>query len=83
MFGCSCNFSGLMRAIGRLIRARQEERIIQSSVQELKFNILSDVRYEVVRIATDLACQRPASVGKSSLTFECFFFFIVVSFYAS
>jgi hypothetical protein len=40
------------------------KRIIESSVQELKFNILQDVRYEAVRVAADLACQRSAVFGK-------------------
>jgi hypothetical protein len=53
-----------MRVVGRLIRVRQEERIIESSVQELKFNLLQDVRYEAVRVAADLACQRSAVFGK-------------------
>jgi hypothetical protein len=54
----------MMRALGRLIRARQEERIINTSIQEVKFNILQDVRYTSVRVATFQACQRSAAAGK-------------------
>jgi hypothetical protein len=53
-----------MRVVRRLIRARQKERIIESSIQELKFNILQNVRYEAVRVAADLACERSATLGK-------------------
>jgi hypothetical protein len=59
-----CSITGMMRALGRVIRARQEERIIRTSVQEIKFNILHDVRYAAVRVATDQACQRSAIAGK-------------------
>jgi hypothetical protein len=52
-----------MRVVGRLIRVRQEERIIESSVQELKFNLLQDVRYEAVRVAADLVGQRSVALG--------------------
>jgi hypothetical protein len=55
----------MMKAIGRLIRARQEEKIIKSSIQEVKFNILQDVRYSSVWVA---ACQHSPTAGK------CIFF---------
>jgi hypothetical protein len=65
-YGLYCSITRLMCAIGRLICARQEECIIASSVQELRFNILQDVRFKAVRVACDMACQR--SVGKGKCT---------------
>jgi hypothetical protein len=44
----NCSIGGLVRAIGRLIRARQDEHIIEISIQELKFNILQGIPYEAV-----------------------------------
>jgi hypothetical protein len=44
----------MLRSIGRLIRARQEERIIQTSeAPSMMFNIVKDVRYRKVVVAAN------------------------------
>jgi hypothetical protein len=54
----------MFRAIGRLIRARQEQRIIESSVlPPSKFQILSDMRYLRAKIAADQAVVNSPNVG--------------------
>jgi hypothetical protein len=58
-------------AVGRVIRARQEERMICTSVAEPKFNIVQDVRFAGVRVAADQATHRSATIGVFSLT--CFY----------
>jgi hypothetical protein len=65
-----------MRAVGRLIWARQEKRLIKNSIQELKFNILQDVRYEAMRVAADLACQRSALLVSLNLTTVLFLYIV-------
>jgi hypothetical protein len=54
----------MLRALGRIIRARQEERMIATSISEVKFNILTDVRFARVRVAADQAAHRSAAAGK-------------------
>jgi hypothetical protein len=54
----------MLRSIGRLIRARQEERIIQTSeAPSMMFNIVKDVRYRKVVVAANQACARSAEAG--------------------
>jgi hypothetical protein len=58
------SIAGMLRAIGRLIRARQEERIIETSIQPaVMFNIITDVRYRRVVLAANQACQKSAAAG--------------------
>jgi hypothetical protein len=59
----NCRISGLLRTVGRLIRARQEERAIEKSESPpVRFNILSDGHYAKVKLAADQAVLR--SSGK-------------------
>jgi hypothetical protein len=54
----------MLRAIGRLIRAQQEERIIEgATMPHVMFNIMTDVRYRSVLIATNQACDRSTAAG--------------------
>ena len=54
----------MLRAVGRLIRARQEQRVVETSVAPaVRFSILNDVRYHRVVVAADEAVQRSAKAG--------------------
>jgi hypothetical protein len=58
----------MVRSIGRLIRARQEERIIETLIElPVKFHILHDVRYAPVRVDADQAVNKSTAVGKHCL----------------
>jgi hypothetical protein len=59
-----CSIANMFRAIGRLIRARQELRIIKTSVQPLvKFQILSDVQYARAKLAANQAVNHSSNTG--------------------
>jgi hypothetical protein len=60
----------MLRALGRIICTRQEERMIAIFVSEVKFNILTDVRFAGVRVAADQAAHQSAAVGKV-ICFNC------------
>ncbi|KAG0600965.1 hypothetical protein M758_11G074700, partial [Ceratodon purpureus] len=54
----------MLRAIGRLIRARENHRCIENSTKlENPFYILTDIRYAKVRQAADIAAQRSVDAG--------------------
>jgi hypothetical protein len=54
----------MLWSIGRVIRARQEERIIETSVAPgCMFNIVKDVHYRKVVVAANQACMRSAAAG--------------------
>jgi hypothetical protein len=60
----------MLRSIGLLIRARQEERVIQTSeAPAVMFNIVKDVRYRKVIVAANQACTRSAKarLGRETL----------------
>jgi hypothetical protein len=46
-----------MQAVGKLICGWQEERVIKTYVQKLKFNILQEMKYEAICVAINLTCQ--------------------------
>ena len=46
----------MLRAIGRVIRSREEQRCIENNERpQIPFNILSDVCYQREKLATDQA----------------------------
>jgi hypothetical protein len=51
------SISRLMQAVGKLICGWQEERVIKTYVQKLKFNILQEMKYEAICVAINLTCQ--------------------------
>jgi hypothetical protein len=54
----------MLRSIGRLIRARQEERVIETSEEpSVMFNIMKDIRYRKIIVAANQACARSAEAG--------------------
>ncbi|KAL3685410.1 hypothetical protein R1sor_003432 [Riccia sorocarpa] len=53
----------LLRAIGRVIRARQEQRCVETGLAVHPFNILKDSRYHKVKLAADEAVQRSMDRG--------------------
>lgn len=54
----------MLRAIGRLIRAHQEERVIQTSEQPASpFYIIADCRYRAVVVAANQACAKSVAAG--------------------
>ncbi|KAL3682593.1 hypothetical protein R1sor_000615 [Riccia sorocarpa] len=57
------SIEGLLRAIGRIIRARQKQRLIKSGAAVIPFNILKDVRYRKVKVAADEAVSRAMAAG--------------------
>jgi hypothetical protein len=59
-----CSIAKMFKAIGRLIRARQEQWIIETSVQPtVKFQILFYVRYVRAKIAADQAINNSSNAG--------------------
>ncbi|KAL3694374.1 hypothetical protein R1sor_008025 [Riccia sorocarpa] len=53
----------LLRAVGRVIRSRQEQRSVESGAPVHPFNILKDARYHKVKLAADEAVQRAMDRG--------------------
>ncbi|KAL3695219.1 hypothetical protein R1sor_009295 [Riccia sorocarpa] len=53
----------LLRAVGRVIRSRQEQRSVESGAPVHPFNILKDARYHKVKLAADEAVQHAMDRG--------------------
>ncbi|KAL3696192.1 hypothetical protein R1sor_010268 [Riccia sorocarpa] len=53
----------LLRAIGRVIRARQEQRCVETGIAVHPFSIWKDPRYRKVKLAADEAVQRSLDRG--------------------
>jgi hypothetical protein len=68
------SISRLMQAVGKLICGWQEERVIKTYVQKLKFNILQEMKYEAICVAINLTCQWSAAIGSSFFNFSNIFF---------
>lgn len=65
-----CRIANLLRAIGRVIRAREEQRCVEtSSKPAVPFNILTDPRFQRVKLAANEAVMRAvqAGLGKEAL----------------
>jgi hypothetical protein len=75
-----CRIGGMLRAVGRVIRACQEERLIRTSVTKPKFNILHNIHFAGIRVAANQAAHQSAAAGVFSYFFKillpCYLFFM-------
>ncbi len=75
-FSIHDNIQALIKIIGRLIRQRQNQRIVETIMTPMvPFNIFIDVKYSHVKIASDEATLQMSNVslGKSIKKFDVFF----------
>ena len=59
-----CSIANMFRAMGRLIRAHQEQHILETHVQSaIKFQILTNVCYARAKLAADHAVNQSSKAG--------------------